>query len=734
MKEKRHPSILNQETFNVSSELLENEQHSERIKTLTKKLNKQRMRIKRLQRKHSNNFTSSKIEVKHIKEITSKYLNKDAHAFFCKQLDLSICKGKRWTARDKSYAVSLYHTSPKAYRMLQKQFFLPSVDTLRRVMRKIEIYPCFPKKLIEAFRLKVNSMEEKNKLCVLLFDEMSLKQSLNYNVERDYIEGLEDFGDLIDSPKDKPASSATVFMARGLIGQWKQPFGYALTSSAIKHADLKVLLMEAIKTLKGVGLKVKAVVCDQGPNNQMVLKTLGVTPEQPFFHHEDDKITVLFDPPHLIKSIRNNLINHDFYTADGVVSWSVILKFYEKDSALNSFRMAPKLTKKHIELSSFGRQRVCLAVQVLSHSVAKAIGTLCQLGINPPSDMATSEFCDTFDKLFNVFNGSLLSSAEYRNPIKPTSQHKEFLQKALLWLNNLKYGPEDKRKNARALPCVNGWIHNIIALQGLVNDIVNVEPGVEYLVTNRCNQDALENLFSIIRGKGGHHDNPEPQQFRYRLRQIMVDKILIASPSSNCKDDVDNFLINLASENRLVTVTISPDLDNEQRHIVNLVKSCNIQDIIHLENAISYVSGYILKRLYELVCKECIDKLEDSTSAPARHLTLIEQKRFKHCLHGGLKRPSFKLVEVVGLFEAVFQTNFKPLMNKPHIRQNLKAKMLQDPNLVQLKGNCCRCQTLEYLVNIFISIRLHHELNVRNEAIQQDRSRKNRKLMKLSHQ
>ena len=34
---------------------------------------------------------------------------------------------------------------------------------------------------------------------------------------------------------------------------------------------------------------------------------------------------------------------------------------------------------------------------------------------------------------------------------------------------------------------------------------------VKFLLTGRLNQDSLENLFSVIRGKGEHRDNPDSQ-------------------------------------------------------------------------------------------------------------------------------------------------------------------------------------------------------------------------------
>ena len=147
----------------------------------------------------------------------------------------------------------------------------------------------------------------------------------------------------------------------------------------------------------------------------------------------------------------------------------------------------------------------------------------------------------------------------------------------------------------------------------LVSEVVGVEPGVEYLVTNRLNQDPLENLFCNTR-KRWPEWQPRPPTIPLPVKISLIDKILMTSPSSNCKDDLDNFLVNLTQNQKASGIVITPDIDNEPKQIVNLVKTCNMNDFVHLENAIAYVSGYILKRLYETVCRECNVKLEHPSS------------------------------------------------------------------------------------------------------------------------
>ena len=46
--------------------------------------------------------------------------------------------------------------------------------------------------------------------------------------------------------------------------------------------------------------------------------------------------------------------------------------------------------------------------------------------------------------------------------------------------------------------------------------------GVKFLLTNRFNQDCLENLFSVLHSKGAQRDNPDSREFRAALRQVIL--------------------------------------------------------------------------------------------------------------------------------------------------------------------------------------------------------------------
>ena len=215
---------------------------------------------------------SESTKLKELKIKLSDFFSGATLQFLSTQLHLVLQKrqGRRWRPSDKAFALSLFHASPKAYRILKQLFLLPSVSTLRRTMRKIGIYPGFNRPILKALETKISSMPAHSKLCCVIFDEMALKEIVEYNAKKDYVEGLEDFGS--NGRTKYVANHATVFMARGLVFPWKQTVGYALSSGPIKYSDLHSLLIECIENLEDIGLNVKAVIADQGSNNRKMLE------------------------------------------------------------------------------------------------------------------------------------------------------------------------------------------------------------------------------------------------------------------------------------------------------------------------------------------------------------------------------------------------------------------------------------------------------------------------------
>ncbi|KAK3801952.1 hypothetical protein RRG08_064546 [Elysia crispata] len=200
-------------------------------------------------------------------------------------------------------------------------------------MRNINLRPGICEQLHQIFKMKVAVMSDLEKICALVIDEMALKKPLSYDSLNDKIEGIEDFGSL--GRTQLCATEALVVMVRGIVFTWKQPLAYYLSSGPTKTHMLETVLKDIIIIrVRELGLNPK------GTNNQAVVNKLGINRDKPYFLINDEKIFVMFDPPHLLKSIRNNLKKSGF-TMDGkIISWKYIEMLYERDSKF-PIRMVP---------------------------------------------------------------------------------------------------------------------------------------------------------------------------------------------------------------------------------------------------------------------------------------------------------------------------------------------------------------------------------------------------------
>ena len=100
-------------------------------------------------------------------------------------------------------------------------------------------------------------------------------------------------------------------------------------------------------------------------------------------------------------------------------------------------------------------------------------------------------------------------------------------------------------------------------------------------------------MFSVIRSRRGHGDNPNPQEFLAAISQIVVDKLLLPSESSNCQADIDKVLLDLSSFPATSSQVSDPPV---------LVESFSDTEIdsdttnICVQNVVSYMAGYLLRR------------------------------------------------------------------------------------------------------------------------------------------
>lgn len=195
---------------------------------------------------------------------------------FClQQLTRKLTKprGRRFSLEEKIMSLALYKTFGSGYRFLSKWFNLSFWRTLSRLLQKIPVGPDINKFLFDNLKMATSHFEPTEKICMLMFAEISLMPYVNYDKTSDEIIGIK---------KPDICDHALVFMVRGITRKWKQTIRYSFCRGTTKVTIIKNLLVGLIKQLNetgkiysvvfcmyifndmSLGLQVVATICDQG--------------------------------------------------------------------------------------------------------------------------------------------------------------------------------------------------------------------------------------------------------------------------------------------------------------------------------------------------------------------------------------------------------------------------------------------------------------------------------------
>lgn len=172
---------------------------------------------------------------------------------------------------EKVLALSIFKQSRRCYSLLRQLCNMLSPKTLKRMLQKISLKPGVNNIITKYLSDKANVMQEKEKYCVLLWDEMALTPHVQYDAVHDVIIGFEDWG---KKRTNKFADHVLVFMLRGLNSGWKMLISYNYCESQTKTPQLVRCIKDIVKTINDSGLKLIATVCDQGTSNVAAINSL----------------------------------------------------------------------------------------------------------------------------------------------------------------------------------------------------------------------------------------------------------------------------------------------------------------------------------------------------------------------------------------------------------------------------------------------------------------------------
>lgn len=378
--------------------------------------------------------------------------------------------------------------------------------------------------------------------------------------------------------------------------------------------------------------------------------------------------------PHLLKSTRNNLKKHNIeFNNNLTAKWEYITKFFDLDQQ-QKYRQAPRLTKKHVMVTGLGNMSVKLATQTLSHSVAAGICVYSSIGGLPKDAAFTADFVGEMNSLFDSLNSkTIYSSTEYGGAVTSKSKHVEFWKEKLNFVKSWHIVNERTGKKL-VPPCQKGWI---LTINSVIQIWEHISSCFDFLLTNRLNQDCLENTFSSLRRRGGFRDNPNPFHFHSAIKSQMIHTMIKRSSSSNCEDDNSTVLLELSncSSNTMLQDNFEvSDKPISSSNIKEFLPNFNADISIYDENVLAYVSGFIANNILKNSnCEICKNMLLGSKDVDMKKL-LLYFKEFKETEYG-LKWPSNCLLDTIKILSDIFYSEIDHLLFKNNIGDNLYHKM-----------------------------------------------------------
>lgn len=196
--------------------------------------------------------------------------------------------------------------------------------------------------------------------------------------------------------------------------------------------------------------------------------------------------------------------------------------------------------------------KVSLAAQVMSNTVANALEMTRKPGLQ-----STVTFIRNVNKFFDCLNVARLHQGQrqrnenlmpYTSPDDPRLKWlvEDFLGFLTEWEQEgvAVEGITKKEQAALCLsrPTLAGIFITVHSFAEIVKTLLSME-GVKYVLSDKLNQDPLEEFFGKQRAAGGHHENPTVEQFGHALlKNIAAGSWAAASSRGNVRARDDSFV------------------------------------------------------------------------------------------------------------------------------------------------------------------------------------------------
>ncbi|KAL6441906.1 hypothetical protein ACFW04_002353 [Cataglyphis niger] len=485
-------------------------------------------------------------------------------------------------------------------------------------------------------------MKERDKVCFLTWDEMLLQLHLDYDVTKKHILGFEDFGKKRNA---RFADHALVFMVRGIQSGWKLPLAYYFYDGTIKTDQFIEWIKNITKVIIDSGLYLVAFICNDEKRNILAINKMKLDSArlkskrgQLYYGYitiNNQDIIPLYDPPHLIKSIRNNLLNNDleFDCVKGeerkCASWEIIEQAYRMDLTHSVYRLMPKITAEHIIKNKIKKKKVKNATQVLSMTMGAFIHHHTKLEghvntINGPLKMPEKKGRDTaeiilfFDRLFDSVNGHTLKPEKpLRVAVSHNSPHFPFWERAIKRLHRMRFVDKTTDKNQlKSSTILKNWISTIKGFCKLWM-ILKKTYEFKYLKPRILNQDSLRNFLKQIRSFDIRNANPTCAEFENSFKTLLINNLALPRTIENSSENkVDGSLLFTLKEFVCRVENRYNDNGPKDTHMLDVETDTSFLDeTYNYRNICNAIATKILSNSHIKECNMCKNLLTDTTKS-----------------------------------------------------------------------------------------------------------------------
>lgn len=559
------------------------------------------------------------------------------------------------------------------------------------------------------------TFEEHERHAALLLDEMAIKPSLQFDNSTKSVVGRPTMllsGNL-DSSKEL-ASHALVFMLAGMSTRWKQTVGYELTANSYSADEVLRKLFYYVKRADDVGVTIKTIISDMGPLNRGFWKLLHITANRhekivnfcPHPLNNQERLYIMPDPVHVFKNLAISLIGHKkfqinfeiqqkYHLPSDYIDIEAIKQLFDLDSEMD-LKIAPRLKEHMFHPNHFAKMNVSTAYALLHHDTGAGIEYFIAKGKINETHATTAWFCKTAFKWFKIITSRNTKLAWSHMNEDTHDNAVNFMNDFMSIIYNIKIGGKAEWK-----PVQSGIILATKTALDIQEEYLN-KYGYKYVMGGRLTQDAVENLFSVIRSRT---PVPGPHEFKVSLRLITLSQYECQIIHGNYDTDTSTHLIRYCKNKKS---------DNVEEHNASVLSEIDTIDDTDeesdtLKQTLYYLLGSLICSL-RISCQDCLSALTYSTNERIDPSLLTCFKEFKE---NKLVYPQLKVFSYFLTAEKYFrQIRLELLENKSNFEQAAETFLA---NHILLDLSLCHDNHFKALVRVFFRTRFFFALKELNK-------------------